>query len=248
MAGRCSAAAILIGLGRIARAQQANRLYGLDKTEWLCYCLNMHSENNDDVQSVPKRTFIEEARRNQIVAAAIETLAEFGYGKASMAQIAKRAQISPSLIVYHFRDKDALIYQTLIDIANAWEGFVAAQVAAANSPSEQLRNYITANLTYMGTRPNHYAALIEIMFNARTADGILLYRLDEEDASLVLLNRVLINGQQRGVFRPFNVPHMAFAIRGAINEFLGEMHKPRADLETYTGDIVDLFLRATAVA
>lgn len=207
----------------------------------------MYSGNNDGVQQAPKRTFIEEARRNQIVAAAIETLAELGYGKASMAQIAKRAQISPSLIAYHFRDKDALIYQTLIDIATAWEGFVAAHVAEANNPRDQLRNYITANLTYMGIRPNHYAALIEIMFNARTEDGILLYRLDEEDASLVLLNTVLVHGQQCDVFRPFNVQHMAFAIRGAINEFLGEMHKSGADLAMYTADIVDLFLRATAL-
>jgi TetR/AcrR family transcriptional regulator, transcriptional repressor of bet genes len=207
----------------------------------------MHSENNSGVQPTPRRTFIEEARRNQIVAAAIETLAELGYGRASMAQIARRAKISPSLIVYHFRDKDALVYQTLIDIANAWESFVAAQVAEANSPSEQLRNYIAANLTYMGTRPNHYAALIEIMFNARTEDGILLYRLDEEDTGLVLLNRVLVNGQQRGAFRPFNVQHMALAIRGAINEFLGEMHKSGANLEMYTADIVDMFLRATAL-
>ncbi len=62
----------------------------------MCYCLNMYSENTDGVQPTTKRTFIEEARRSQIVAAAIETLAELGYGKASMAQIAKRAQIAPA--------------------------------------------------------------------------------------------------------------------------------------------------------
>src|SRR5262245_26864965 len=119
--------------------------------EGLCYSLNMYSENCESIQGSPKRSFIEEARRTQIVAAAIETLAELGYGKASLAQIAKRAQISPSLIPYHFRDKDALIYQTLIDIATAWEGFVATQVAAVSSAREQLQSYIAANLAYMGT-------------------------------------------------------------------------------------------------
>jgi AcrR family transcriptional regulator len=199
------------------------------------------------IQDSPKRSFTEEARRVQIVAAAIETLAEIGYGKASLAQIAKRAQISPSLIPYHFRDKDALIYQTLIDIATAWEGFVAAQVAAAGGPVEQLQNYIAANLAYMGTRPSHFAAFIEIIFNARTEDGTILYRVDEEDAGLTLLRAVLASGQQSGAFRPFNVQHMALAIRGAIDEFLGEMHKPGADLEAYTADITELFVRATAM-
>lgn len=205
----------------------------------------MHSGNSETNQET-KRSFIEEARRAQIVAATIETLAEVGYGKASMAQIAKRAQISPSLIAYHFRDKDELIFQTLFDIARAWEGYVEAQVAAAATPGEQLRNYIVANLAYMGTRPTQYAALIEIMFNARTEDGQLLYRIDEEDTALTLLKKVLTRGQEAGEFRQFDVHHMALAIRGAINEFFGEMHKPGADLEAYTAAVVDLFTRATA--
>ncbi len=205
----------------------------------------MHSGNRE-INQETKRSFIEEARRAQIVAATIETLAEVGYGKASMAQIAKRAQISPSLIAYHFRDKDALIFQTLIDIASAWEGYVASRVAAASTPGEQLRNYIVANLAYMGTRPTQYAALLEILFNARTEDGQLLYRIDEEDSALTLLKTVLARGQEAGEFRQFDVHHMALVIRGAINEFLGEMHKPGADLEAYTATVVELFARAIA--
>jgi TetR/AcrR family transcriptional regulator, transcriptional repressor of bet genes len=205
----------------------------------------MQSVNNEIAQET-KRSFIEEARRAQIVAATIETLAEVGYGKASMAQIARRARISPSLIAYHFHDKEALIFQTLGDIASAWEGYVEAQVAAAATPEEQLRNYIVANLAYMGTRPAQYAALIEIMFNARMEDGQLLYRIDEEDTAITLLKTVLARGQGSGEFRQFDLHHMALAIRGAINEFFGEMHKAGADLEAYTAAVVELFTRAIA--
>ena len=50
----------------------------------------MRSENGKSGQ--PKdRTFIETARRAQIVAAAIDTIAELGYGQASLARIAERA-------------------------------------------------------------------------------------------------------------------------------------------------------------
>jgi AcrR family transcriptional regulator len=196
-------------------------------------------------QEEPKRSFIEQARRNQIVAAAIATLAEVGYGKASMAQIAKRAQISTSLIAYHFNDKDDLIYQTLSDIATSWNTYVQEQVAAAGSAPAQLRSYIEANLAYMGTRPAHYAALIEILFNARTPDGVLLYRTDtEEDEAVTLLKTVLAGGQQVGAFRSFDLHHMALAIRGAIDGFFAEMHKPGANLEAYTAEVVDLFARA----
>ncbi len=45
-----------------------------------------------------ERTFIETARRAQIVVAAIDTIAEFGYAGASFAHIAERLGISRGLI------------------------------------------------------------------------------------------------------------------------------------------------------
>jgi AcrR family transcriptional regulator len=50
-------------------------------------------------------TFVEAARRDQIVRAAIETIAEEGYARASFVRIAQRASISPGLITYHFRPR-----------------------------------------------------------------------------------------------------------------------------------------------
>ena len=55
------------------------------------------------------RTFTETARRAQIVTAAIDTIAELGYGRASLARIAETAGTSKSVILYHFSGKDDLI-------------------------------------------------------------------------------------------------------------------------------------------
>ena len=46
-------------------------------------------------------SFIQAARRRQIIAAAIETAV--GYGQASLARIAEHADISKSVISYHSR-------------------------------------------------------------------------------------------------------------------------------------------------
>lgn len=206
----------------------------------------MYSENKSDVQETPRRSFIEEARRAQIVGATIATLAEIGYGKASLAQIAKRAGISTSLIPYHFKDKDDLMYQTLADIAAAWAQPVEQAVAARTTAQAKLRVYIEANLAYMGTRPDHFAALLEIVFNARNDEGVLLYKIPEEDPSVVLLEGLLAEGQEHGEFRQFDVPHMAITIRGSIEQFLGQLHtRPDLNLETYTAELVETFARAT---
>jgi AcrR family transcriptional regulator len=198
-----------------------------------------------------KRTFIEEARREQIVAAAIETLTEIGYVKASLAQIAKRAGISTSLIPYHFKDKDDLMNQTLTDISATWAQHVEEELAKGTTVAEKLRIYIESNLDYMGARPNHFAALTEITFNARTADGVPLYQVENIgiDASLNQLEALLTEGQQNGEFRQFDVRSMSIAIRGVIDEFLGSRRaRPGLKVETFTAEMVELFERATRKA
>jgi AcrR family transcriptional regulator len=56
-----------------------------------------NESNGQDKKGSPGRSFIEEARRGQIVAATIATIAEIGYAKASFVQIARRAGISPEI-------------------------------------------------------------------------------------------------------------------------------------------------------
>ena len=58
-------------------------------------------------------TFIEAARRAQIIECAIETIATLGYVRASLAQIAKCAGISKSVITYYFHSKDELIEEVV---------------------------------------------------------------------------------------------------------------------------------------
>ena len=60
------------------------------------------------------RSFIEQSRRAQIVDAAISTIAEVGYAKASFARIAERAGLSSTgLISYHFANRAELIAEVV---------------------------------------------------------------------------------------------------------------------------------------
>lgn len=192
-----------------------------------------------------KRSFIEEARRAQIITAAIETLAEVGYVKASMAQIANRAGISTSLILYHFKDKEELIMQTLADLSSVWMEYVQTRVEAGTSARAKLHLYIESNLAYMGTRPSQFTALMEIVFNVRDAENKLIYLTSEDDPSLAQLESLLVEGQRSGEFRQFNVHNMAIAIRGAIDGFLGQVNKSSVQLKTFTSETIELFDRAT---
>jgi TetR/AcrR family transcriptional regulator, transcriptional repressor of bet genes len=204
----------------------------------------MHSENNTSTQETKRRSFIEEARRAQIITAAIDTLAELGYGKASLTQIAKRAGISTSLIPYHFKDKDELMHATLHQVLEQWTAYVEEQLKGGATATERIHIYIEANLIYMGTRPRHFEAFIEIMFNARDENGTLIYRGEEDGPGVLQLEALLADGQRSGEFRQFDVPGMAIALRGTIDQLLGQIiQRPNLSLEGYIAEVIELFDR-----
>ncbi len=200
-----------------------------------------------DKQPDEKQSFISEARRAQIIDAAIATLDEIGYIHASLAQIAKRAGVSTALISYHFRDKNELMDDTLMLLVNELASYVLERTRAASTSRDKLHAYIEASVSFQGTRPKYNTALIEIVFHARTPDNVPYYKLNDEgdDPLARELQQILREGQANGEFCRFNVIVMASAIRGAIDEYLfnGSLNS-NVDLKSYSAELVGLFDRA----
>jgi AcrR family transcriptional regulator len=195
-----------------------------------------------------KQSFIAEARRAQIVEAAIKTLDEIGYVQASLAQIAKRAGISTALISYHFSDKDDLMNHVLIHLLEESNSYVLERVRQHSTPDDKLNTFIVASLAYQGTHRAHNSALVEIIFNARTVEDIPYYKLgdDEEEPVLRGLQQILLDGQKEGTFGEFNVDVMSSLIQGAIGEYmLNAAVTQKVDLETYSRELVRIVRQAS---
>src|SRR5579864_4314825 len=116
-------------------------------------------------------TFTEAARRAQIIAAAIDTIAEAGYGQASLARIAERAGTSKGVISYHFAGKDDLIREVVAEVLAKGEAYMIPRILAESSGAGMLRAYIESNLAFMREHRNHVLAIFEIFLNARGEDG-----------------------------------------------------------------------------
>lgn len=191
-----------------------------------------------------KQSFISEARREQIVEAAIRTLDDIGYVHASLAQIAKRAGISTALISYHFADKNDLMNHLLTKLLDSSTSYILERVSRETSPSGKLNAFIAASLAYQGTHPQRYAALVEIIFNARTPDNTPYYKIgDDDDDDLIVreLRKILREGQEQGMFGNFHVEVMASMIQGAIGEYMMNFAiTQRVELETYSGELIKL--------
>ncbi|ASU84126.1 TetR/AcrR family transcriptional regulator [Nocardiopsis gilva YIM 90087] len=192
-------------------------------------------------------SIIEEARRRQIVDAAITTVAKVGYAQASLAQIADNARISKSVISYYFDGKDDLLDQIVAEIyADIW-AFIEPRLAAESRARDRLRVYIAATLDYMRSHRKRSIAVMTIVGSHRREDGTLRFAsLGADDSITGELVAILRQGQRDGEFRDFDPQVLATTVSRALTGALATwvMH-PEVDLEQYATELVALFELAT---
>jgi AcrR family transcriptional regulator len=196
--------------------------------------------------AVKTRTFIEEARRAQIIKSTIEALADLGYQRTTLAEIARRAGISKGVISYHFAGKEDLmrevISQTFKDGRDWTDSLLERDVPA----TEKLREYINGNVEFIKTNPRHLSALLEIFQNHRREDGTHFFEsARQEESSLVFIDAVLQHGQARGELREFSTRDVATPIRGAVEVMpMRRLSDPAFDIDLYGAELFELFRRA----
>ena len=205
----------------------------------------MRSNNRLDVR---QRTFTEEARRAQIIACAIEVLAELGYAQASFARIAERAGISKSVISYHFSSKDELLEQVVHSVYAEATQYVVPRVRGQQSAPAVLAAYLRSSLEFIRDHGNDIAAVTEISVNVRSREGSPRFAGGPGgmEAALRPLQEILRRGQHDGVFADFDTRTMAWAIRNLVDGVPRRRAlDPEFDFETCIHELVALVDRAT---
>lgn len=201
----------------------------------------MESEKTEE-----RRSFIEKARRSQIIRCAIDTIVELGYANASLAQIAQRAGMSKGVISYHFAGKEDLVREVVKEVYKLGGEYMGARIVKASTPRSQLRAYIESNLEFMGVHRKELLALVSILMYARTQKGDTLFEAGSDEPLLKATEQIFIAGQKAGEFRPFATRAMAMALRGAIDAAPGKlMFNPDFDLAGYAQEIAEFFDRGT---
>ncbi|NMO97941.1 TetR/AcrR family transcriptional regulator [Paenibacillus lemnae] len=166
-----------------------------------------------------KQYLIADARKEQIIKAAIEVLRDYGYINTSLSKIASQAKTSTGLISYHFSGKEDLMNNTLLYLAEQEKAFIKEKVEKEQSYTGQLMAFIEAGIAYRSIKRENTTALIEIAFNVRTPNNVPYFRVEmhpEEELNL-LLEEILTKGQTSKEFQAFDVTVVAMIIRGAIS-------------------------------
>ena len=205
----------------------------------------MQSENISSDQD--KRSFIETARRAQIVECAIEAIAELGFNQASLAQIAKRAKVSTGVILYYFASKEDLIREVVAHVFATGERFIRPRVDADQASARNaLCAFIEASVVFIAANPKNVLAVMNIMRAGRNESGALRFDPTVEEPRRTGFREILEWGQRTGEFRPFLVRVMVVTIIEAVDSIPSQLAaEPDLDLVAYGQALVELFDRAT---
>jgi len=189
-------------------------------------------------------TFVSSARRAQIVAAAIDTVAEDGYANASLARIAVRLDISKGVISYHFAGKDDLVAEIVSQVLRQARAYMQPRIEAQTTGPEMLRAYIESNLEFIRDNPNQLRAVVEIVRAAYA--GAKSPITGNRDRAVPILADMLARFQASGDFRPdFDPNAMAMAVRAVIDVAPSRLIHPDFDIDRYAREAVTLFHLAT---
>ena len=199
------------------------------------------------MQATPRRrtarpSLTEQARKAQIIAAAIETIATQGYERASFAQIAKRAGLSSTgLISYHFTTRKNLDNEIVGAIFGRLAGHMGTAMANVPDPQAALVAYIEGLIGFMKIEPFALRAMAGIVMH-----GGFDYDAGAEREATSGISEILQWGQAEGVFRAFDIQVMATTIQRALDGIpLAQSTTPDLDLDTYARELVELFTLAT---
>ncbi|MEU4830664.1 TetR family transcriptional regulator [Streptosporangium sp. NPDC023615] len=203
----------------------------------------MRSKNKVSGQD---RSFIEVARRAQIVTSAIDVIAEVGYAQASLARIAEHAGISKGVISYHFDSKEELVQQIVDDAMIAGDAAVRPLIEAQTTAAGMLRAYIEASVEFYRTRQRHMLALLDIWTSLRTQDGRQRLGVRDNENEMGDVERILRFGQATGEFGEFSTRVMAVTVKQAVDGVLLLMATyDDLDFDVYARELAGLFDRAT---
>ncbi|MFJ1608308.1 TetR/AcrR family transcriptional regulator [Streptomyces sp. NPDC088253] len=157
--------------------------------------------------------------REDVLAAAMDMIAERGLEKLTMAALGREVGMSSGHLLYYFHSKDELLLQTL-----EWsEGRLGAErgrlLAARGTARERLDAYVDLYVPD-GHRDPHWTLWLEVWNRSQNADDAARERqVAIEGAWHRDLVALLAEGVSRGEFRPVDPDRCAARLRALLDGF-----------------------------
>src|SRR6266496_480167 len=181
---------------------------------------------------------IQKQRHQQIILAAIASLAESGYIATSFAEIGRRVGISKSVVAYHFENKELLIDAVVNAIYDKGFEVVRPAINTETTAEGRIAAFIRQSIYFYQEYHSYVAALSALRLHLNNKGKPNMVAVDRLHRELSDVAVILRDGQEHGEFRDFSPAIMARTLRQALDGVLIEMtHHPATDLNKYAREL-----------
>jgi AcrR family transcriptional regulator len=183
-------------------------------------------------------------RREQLMAAAVEVLAERGYRGATADAIARRAGVSKGLLWHYFADLDELMEMTARRTLEKLSTAAGAVIDLTAPAPDVIRAAVHAAAGLRITHGAERIAMREIVSNLRDTDGQLRLSHQDMEDLYAAQEEIFRRGQREGDFRDSLDPRiLAVTYQGAVDGMLGYLDAhPEVDAERHAETVAEVLL------
>jgi AcrR family transcriptional regulator len=155
--------------------------------------------------------------REQLVQAAREVFARYGFKKTALDDIAREARKGKSTIYYYFKSKDE-IFKAVIDCETEIRTkAIEDQINKLQDPKQKLKTYIFVRLRTLRMVVNYYEAIKnDLLDQLYFVDNL---RTEHFEAEINLIRKILLEGIESGIFSIQNPDLTAKTIITALHGF-----------------------------
>lgn len=165
-------------------------------------------------------TFIETARKAQIVEAALALIDEKGNAAISIGDISRKTGISKGNIAYYFKTKDEIIRHVLIKIVQQTATEITSKVEKKKSCREQITTYVSVLLKYWIKKRHGYECMIQLVFDLSRSEEKMKFNTNMLRGTVGYIHGVLEKGNQTGEFSVDDTKETAVMIHSFIDGVL----------------------------
>ena len=164
-----------------------------------------------------KPSFIEKARRKQILEVSAELFTSRGFAATSIEEIADKADVSRGVIFYYFKGKRELGEETVKQGLRNYGEYVQNRVAQQELPQEKLLEFVDACLDYTNEHRSDYMMYVDTMGCFGSIDEKYDMLVWVNQRTRALLVDLIQQGQEAGVIASVSPVDLADIIQGSID-------------------------------
>ena len=160
-----------------------------------------------------------EARREQMLRAALEVIVERGYADTRIADVAERTGTSPALVIYYFKTRDQLLTEAIRFSEDSWYAEGIRRMADIPTAAGRLTEIIAMTcLPETDPEPRSWWMLwLDLWALSPRSPGVAAVRRKFDERWREMIRSLVLTGQEAGEFAPVDADDFAITLSSLLD-------------------------------